>query len=502
MRRVWIGLAVGLLAGGVVTAVDGPLTPAANLRVRANENGYLLASAGAAGLVNGPLTNFANLRLRTNENGYLLIDCSGCGGSSGAPADAEYWVGAANATLTMEQNLGVLATALVLNTAGVPSAYTGIDCTNQFVRDVAGTGAGTCASVVLTADVTGLLPYANFVNATAASVLVGRGSAAAGGVFQEITLGTGLTMTGTVLASSAAGAPTDATYITQTANGSLSAEQALSTLSSGIMRVATTTGVITSLTDSAGIAANISDETGSGVLVFGTTPTFTTSVLLPATNTYTADASLMRNTTDASDTGLITVAGGGAVGTSRGAQMAIAGNEQGSAGSIVFKVGNVANSEWRVENAAGSLNMFLLDGATSRATFGATVFVPSISSGAAGDTDACLNSSTNELTDAGGSSCIVSSMRYKEFAGPLDTGLAEVLRLHSFSYSLKNDPLKIPQIGLSAEEMNDVEPRLVFYEQSGPDKGKPRGIMYEQSVALLVKAIQELEARVRVVEAR
>src|SRR3990167_8303452 len=66
------------------------------------------------------------------------------------------------------------------------------------------------------------------------------------------------------------GAPTDATYLTQTANGSLSAEQALGLLSSGIMRVATTTGVVTSLTDSAGIIANISDETGSGLLVFNT----------------------------------------------------------------------------------------------------------------------------------------------------------------------------------------------------------------------------------------
>ena len=73
------------------------------------------------------------------------------------------------------------------------------------------------------------------------------------------------------------GAPTDATYITQTTNGTLSAEQDLASLSSGIMRVATTTGVVTALTDSAGIATNVSDETGTGVMVFGTAPTITTS---------------------------------------------------------------------------------------------------------------------------------------------------------------------------------------------------------------------------------
>ena len=73
-----------------------------------------------------------------------------------------------------------------------------------------------------------------------------------------------------------AGAPTSATYITQTPNVTLSAEQALNALATGIMRVATTTGVVTALTDSAGIAANISDESGTGVMAFTISPVITT----------------------------------------------------------------------------------------------------------------------------------------------------------------------------------------------------------------------------------
>lgn len=69
-------------------------------------------------------------------------------------------------------------------------------------------------------------------------------------------------------AGGGAGAPTGATYITQTADGTLTAEQALSSLSTGIMRVATTTGVVTSLTDSAGVRANLSDEVGTGPAMF------------------------------------------------------------------------------------------------------------------------------------------------------------------------------------------------------------------------------------------
>lgn len=85
-------------------------------------------------------------------------------------------------------------------------------------------------------------------------------------------------------AGSGGGAPTDATYITQTANGSLSAEQALASLSTGLMKVTTTTGVVSSVTDSAGLAGCISDETGSGALVFGTAPTLGAPVIADFTS--------------------------------------------------------------------------------------------------------------------------------------------------------------------------------------------------------------------------
>lgn len=85
------------------------------------------------------------------------------------------------------------------------------------------------------------------------------------------------------------GAPTDATYVTQTSNATLSAEQALDALASGIMRIDTAAGVITSLTDSSGISDNISDETGTGVMCFATAPTFTTSITVTSGATIDAD---------------------------------------------------------------------------------------------------------------------------------------------------------------------------------------------------------------------
>lgn len=61
---------------------------------------------------------------------------------------------------------------------------------------------------------------------------------------------------------SATGSPSDATYITQTANGSLSAEQALGALSTGCLGSATTTGVVSARTIT-GTANQISIANGN-----------------------------------------------------------------------------------------------------------------------------------------------------------------------------------------------------------------------------------------------
>ncbi len=82
--------------------------------------------------------------------------------------------------------------------------------TGALLKRASGTGIvrvasgvyGTPGAVNLASEVTGDLPLANVAQASGASKILGRGSASGGGDFQELTISTGLTLTGTVLTAS------------------------------------------------------------------------------------------------------------------------------------------------------------------------------------------------------------------------------------------------------------------------------------------------------------
>lgn len=159
-------------------AQNGPLTNGANLPVRTDANSYLIAAAQTYSGPDGPRRPLANTLVRTDANGYLIVTNPT---GFGSPLDAQYWVGAANGTLTAEKNLGALSTGLVLNTAGVPSTYGGSICgAGDFVRALSASGVATCGT-------------------------------------------------------DGGGAPTDAEYWVATANGTLSAERNLGLLTTGLV---------------------------------------------------------------------------------------------------------------------------------------------------------------------------------------------------------------------------------------------------------------------------
>lgn len=119
--------------------------------------GILNGSGGAGGYATiqdetTPLTQRATVNFTgagvscVDSGGATRTDCT-ITGTSGAPTTVPYWTGAADATLSAEHNLGALGTGFVINTAGTPSIYAGVTCTNQVLRILGASGAGTCVTI-------------------------------------------------------------------------------------------------------------------------------------------------------------------------------------------------------------------------------------------------------------------------------------------------------------------------------------------------------------------
>lgn len=206
--------ALWLLFCVVMLGLDGPSSAATTVNSAANPNANGLPSGG----------NTGDCVLNTAPGVGSWGACPGAG--TGAPTTPGYWVDQADATLTAERNLGALTTGLVLNTVttgvGVPSAYPGTSCTNQVLRVLNASGGGTCSTIT-----------SAFVDS---SILISGGA-----------LGTPLSGTLT----NATGLP----------------------ISTGVSGLGTGVATFLGTPSSANLASAVTNETGSGALVFGTSPT-------------------------------------------------------------------------------------------------------------------------------------------------------------------------------------------------------------------------------------
>jgi hypothetical protein len=188
-------------AGGPVDEIKGTACTQSGRTLTCSGGG-----TGGPDVTAEPIVTTGSSAVLTNEK--VLPTCAGtdkltfngttisCGadqtGAGGAPTTVPYWTGAADATLSAEKDLSALATGLVLNTAGTPSAYAGASC-SYAIQALDGSGAAsTCrAAPTIPADISG------------------------------------------------------ASFITKIAESSLSNEFALGSLSTGLLKNTTTTGVPT-----------------------------------------------------------------------------------------------------------------------------------------------------------------------------------------------------------------------------------------------------------------
>ncbi|MDP2704973.1 MAG: DUF5011 domain-containing protein, partial [bacterium] len=141
-------------------------------------------------------------------------------------------------------------------------------------------------------------------------------------------------------------------------------------------------------------------------------------------------------------------------------------------GPAVFGIGT--SSPWRTLSVSGTVSF---DGLTSSGTGNAV----------------CITSG-DDITDAGGGTCTPSSIRFKENVVTLETGeaLDTLSKLHVVSFDYKKEYTSPREnsaaVGLIAEEVELVDPRLVDYDYNGV----PLTLHFERITGLTVQAIQEL----------
>lgn len=143
--------------------------------------------------------------------------------------------------------------------------------------------------------------------------------------------------------------------------------------------------------------------------------------------------------------------------------------------------------------SAGNPNITSGSGTTN---FVGTITVASIAANTGAQTGyLCYNTAGGVITYDGTSTCLVSSARFKENIEKLVGSLAleEVLKLAPASFNRRASPDTAQRLGLIAEEVAEVDERLVV---RGAD-GLPRGVLYETGVvALLVGSIKELKGEI------
>ncbi|UCE07403.1 MAG: tail fiber domain-containing protein [bacterium] len=103
------------------------------------------------------------------------------------------------------------------------------------------------------------------------------------------------------------------------------------------------------------------------------------------------------------------------------------------------------------------------------------------------------NSATDPIADAW---TTYSSKRWKTNIKQIDGALDKVNRLRGVCYDWKADGKH--DIGLIAEEVGEVIPEVVAYEQNGKDA---KSIDYTRLVAVLIEAIKEQQKQIEMQQA-
>lgn len=293
------------VAGTPATVPDAPNIPADSVVLA-----FVRVPAGGTAVDNSMITD-KRIPIQTAP---LAVASGGTALASGTSGGVLGFTGAT----TLASSGALTGSAIVLGggAGATPTALGSLGTTTTLLHGNA-SGPPTFGAVSLPNDVTGDLLFANLTPATAANVLLGRGSAGGAGDFGEITLGANMTMTNNVLSATVGGGGGSGDFVgpaSSTDNAIVRFDGTTGKLGQNSVGIVSDTGLMSALTFG-GMAQAITTKTTTysvgaldwTILCDATSGSF--AITLPAASAFTGRYVFIKKIDSSANTCTLTRAG-------------------------------------------------------------------------------------------------------------------------------------------------------------------------------------------------